>query len=157
MIGVADDAQSVSLAQFGRACARNAVPLSEDEIDRVYRFGCELNTDLGTLLAMAKHEGDFGRTPLQKITNNPLNIRAVSGDPRKMVYRDDLGNWWYRFESWLLGLLYGMLYLKNEYGGFRQLRTIREIIPVFAPASDGNIPERYIAAVLEDVAYMRAH
>jgi len=157
VIGVGDTEQSVSLLHFGRACERNAVPLTGSEIGRVYRFCGELNIDAGAVLAMAKHEGEFGRSPLQRITNNPLNIRAVAGDTRRMVYKDAQGNHWYRFESWFLGLLFGLVYLKNEYGGFRQLQTLREIIPVFAPMSDGNVPENYIKSVLDDVDYMMAH
>lgn len=158
VIGVSDAEQSVLLLQFGRACERNAVQLSGSEIGRFYRLCCEENMDAGVLLAMTKHEGDFGRSPLQQRTNNALNIKTTIDDPRAMTYYDAITNVrWYRFESWRLGLIYGMYHLKNEYGAARHLQTLREIIPVFAPLKDGNIPERYIAAVLEDVAYMRTH
>jgi hypothetical protein len=45
-------------------------------------------------------------------------------------------------------------HLKNEYAWKRGLRTIGEIIPVFAPAADGNVPERYIQAVGVDMDYI---
>jgi hypothetical protein len=40
--------------------------------------------------------------------------------------------------------------------GAEGLIDVEAIIPIFAPASDGNSPDRYIAAVVNDMRAMAA-
>ncbi len=156
LLGVPEDKQSISLLKFGRMCERNNLPLTGSEIGRVYQYCQQFNIDAAVLFAIIKREG-FGKSPLQQITNNVINIKAVEGDWRKAVYKDEKGTLWYTYESFLLGVMAAILHFKNEYGAKRKLYTIREIIPVFAPASDGNDVESYINGILTDVKYMQEH
>lgn len=158
LIGVTPDKQAVTFDQFNRSCIRNDAPLTKTEAWRVYYMCNEEHMDAGVILAMAAHEGRFGRSPLQTKTNNALNIRAMPNPERRSVYQDENGATWYRFETWRLGLLFGIYYLKNEYGGLRGLSMLSEIVAIFAPVGDGaNNPRSYTRRVLDNVEYMRTH
>ena len=51
---------------------------------------------------------------------------------------------------------FAVLHLKNVHGAAGR-HTVGQIIPVHAPASDGNDPAAFIRSVLDDMRYMREH
>lgn len=144
---------SSTLDQWSRSILRNGAVLSEVERNRLYQRCRDYEIEPSFVLSIMKHEGDFGRSPLQRITNNPFNVRAEGEDDRPS-YVDEKGNRWLKFESYNQGLEYGLIHLKWIYGSAGLLR-IDQIIPVFAPASDGNSPLAYIEAVLTDMKYIQ--
>ena len=144
----------ITVTQFIASMQRHKAPLSVIEMERVYRLAMWLQIEPSFLIALWKHEGGspFGSSELQQQTFNPLNIKAPRSEWRTIVQSNGVAFYWY--ESFQLGLFAGVLHLKNHYGA-RGLTTVREIIPVFAPSSDGNNGEAYIQSVLEDIAYIK--
>mgnify|MGYP003520062864 CR=1 FL=1 len=144
----------ITVTQFIASMQRHKAPLSVIEMERVYRLAMWLQIEPSFLIALWKHEGGspFGSSELQQQTFNPLNIKAPATEWRTIVQSNGVAFYWY--ESFQLGLFAGVLHLKNHYGA-RGLTTVREILPVFAPARDGNNVEAYIRSVLEDIAYIK--
>jgi N-acetyl-anhydromuramyl-L-alanine amidase AmpD len=146
--------QSASLDQFAASLKRHSVGWADNEIERAYRVCEDWNIDAAFCLGLWHHEGNFGKSPLQQLTNSPFNLRAAAADWRQAVVNYNRSVW-KAYESSLIGWTAGIVdHLKNEYAWKRGLRTIGEIIPVFAPAADGNVPERYIQAVGVDMDYI---
>ncbi len=150
VIGVAP---SCTLRQFKESLKRHSAPVTEDEATGVYALCERLQVDPAFLIAMWKHEGGspFGASALQQLTKNPLNITDSANPFRKPVAY--AGKLWVWHESFQLGLLHAVWYLKNYYGS-RGLDRVSTIIPVFAPASDGNNVLAYIRSVVEDMRYI---
>ncbi len=146
---------SITLQQFIGALVDHKAPLSIPEVEFVYGMAKRLDVDPAFLLAVWKHEGGspLGSSELQKLSHNPLNIKAPMADWRQTVFYN--GTRWFWYESFQLGLMAGLIHLKNHYGA-RGLQTVRAIIEQFAPISDGNTPDRYVLSVLQDMAYMRS-
>lgn len=146
----------ITLAQFIGSLQRHNAPLSVIEMERVYRLAMWLQVEPAFLIALWKHEGGspLGSSELQRQTFNPLNIKAPATEWRKIVQSN--GSMFYWYESFQIGLMQAVLHLKVQYGA-QGLTTVREILPVFAPSSDGNNVEAYIRSVLEDMNYIREH
>jgi hypothetical protein len=148
--------QSCTLAMILRSLSRNDAPLSAEEGKRFYDLCTWLDIDAAAVLGMWSIEGGlpYGSSALQQATRNPLNLRSTADDWRpKVAHR---GGFFQQFESFQLGLFAGVLHLKNVYGAFGRT-TLEDMLPIFAPASDGNDPARYIARVRSVMAYIRAH
>lgn len=147
---------SITFAQFKGALARHAAPINAVEQGRVYQLCADLDIDPAFVVAVWKHEGGspLGSSPLQAQTKCPFNIKgALTPQWPTVAYR---GTQWAAFESWQLGLMQSIIYLKQVYGATKRA-TVEAIIPVFAPESDGNNPAAYIASVITDMEYMRTH
>lgn len=146
----------ITLAQFIGSLQRHNAPLSVIEMERVYRLAMWLQVEPAFLIALWKHEGGspLGSSELQRQTFNPLNIKAPATEWRKIVQSN--GSMFYWYESFQIGLMQAVLHLKVQYGA-QGLTTVREILPVFAPSSDGNNVAAYIRSVLEDMNYIREH
>lgn len=107
--------------------------------ETIYRLGVHYGIDPAYCLAFFIHESSAGTQGVARVTKSVGNIRATPG------YRDYHG--YRQYDSWEQGIddwyrLIDDLYI-NQWG----LTTVDEIIPVYAPASDGNDPNTYIAAV----------
>lgn len=137
---------------WNRSLLRNNTPLLPNERERDYTRCVEYGIEPAFVISLMKHEGDFGRSELQRITNNPFNIKAEQGDDRPT--QEWNGRQFLKFESYYQGLEYGLTHLKWIYGWQFKVHTVRDIITRFAPASDGNAPDSYIAHVLEDLKYI---
>lgn len=152
VIGVA---QRATKAQIIGSCQRNRIALTLDEIERFYTF-CEwLNVRADFVLAIIKHETDFGRAGVALVAHNNVAAVKTSADD----WRDTAAYnsaYWMTYESVQLALydLVGRI-LKNHYGR-RGLHSVRSIITSYAPPFE-NQTERYIASVLEDMDYIVSH
>lgn len=146
--------QSATLELFAASLGRHGVGWNPAEVERAYRTCEDWNIDAAFCLGVWHHEGNFGTSPLQRLSNSPFNLRAAAGDWRQAVVSYNRGLW-KAYESSLIGWTAGIAdHLKNEYAWKRGLRTIGEIIPVFAPGSDGNDVPRYIRDVGVDMDYI---
>lgn len=152
VIGVA---QRSDTARLWRACLRNNARLTREELERCVALATGLGVDMTFVLALIAHESQFGNSEICLHTNNPGNIKAVEGEWRAHKVIDD--TWWLAYESVQLGLLALILHLKNEYGWARRLHTVEDLAHVYAPKDDGNNPERWIAAILENMRYIETH
>ena len=98
-------------------------------------------------LAFFLHESSFGTAGVARVTRSLGNI-ICSGYPTCFQrFRS--------YASWQVGAWDWFRLLASEYLP-RGLYTVQSIVPVYAPASDGNIPNSYIAAVLHAVSTWRA-
>ena len=94
-------------------------------------------------LAFFLHESTFGTAGVARYTRSLGNI-ICSGYPTCFQgFRS--------YPSWQVGAWDWFRLITYEYLP-RGLSTVQTIIPVYAPASDGNNPASYIAAVLQAAA-----
>lgn len=94
-------------------------------------------------LAFFEHESSFGLTGVARVTYSLGNIRCSAGYQCISGYRA-YDNWVAGYSDWFH--LMATLYIKEWH-----LTTVEQIIPVYAPSSDGNDVSGYIAAVEQAV------
>lgn len=117
-----------------------------DAVD-VFRYCLVRRLSPAFLLAMFHHESTYGRFGSAVETHSWGNTRPPSVPPISTgvtartfsVYRD-----------WRDGGISTVARL-FDYAPYLGKDTVRAIIPTWAPSSDGNNVERYIAAVLGDI------
>lgn len=101
-----------------------------------YQFSVQYQIDDAFTLAVFEHESTFGKTGVASLTHSIGNIRCSTG------YRCLDGFRWY--PTWTDGLRDFYQLLRNLYVNQWHLLTVEQIIPITAPASDGNDPPGYI-------------
>lgn len=123
-------------------------PVDDVVLERIWTMCDWLDIDTAFVGAIWRHEQGrpLGSSTLGSMSNNPFNIKAYGRWP-SVEYKDVR---WNLYESWQLGLMHSVMHLKQMYGA-TGLLTIEQIIYTFAPASDNNKPEAYIAAVVTDM------
>ena len=97
-------------------------------------------------LAFFLHESSFGTTGVARFTHSLGNIICSGYATCYQGFRS--------YASWQVGAWDWFRLLASEYLP-RGLSTVQAIVPVYAPASAGNTPASYIAAVLHAVATWR--
>ena len=148
---------SIRLDTFLAVCRDHGAPFEPAHFEtiatRVYQLAAWLDIDPAFFLAVWLHEqgSPLGSSEVGQRTLGPFNIKAYGRWPYVAVR----GVRWNAYESWQLGCLHALMHLKQFYGA-KGLLHVETIIPQFAPSTDGNRPERYIAAVRRDIAAMRA-
>lgn len=98
-------------------------------------------------LAFFQHESSFGTTGVARFTRSLGNIRCSSGYTCIDGFR--------AYASWQAGYADWYQLIRNLYIGQWHLTTVAQIIPVYAPGSDGNNVSGYIAAIEQAVAQWR--
>jgi hypothetical protein len=141
--------QSIGAAQFARVLVRALSP-AMDAADDLAALPPRYGIDRAVALAFFAHESGFGQKGICAAyrTRNWGNLRrgylkgyAQGQTPHPFAI----------YASWADGLADFCALLAGRYIG-RGLTTVERAIPVYAPASDNNRPERYIAAVRSLVA-----
>ena len=94
-------------------------------------------------LAFFLHESSFGTAGVARFTRSLGNIICSGYATCFQGFRS--------YASWQVGAWDWFRLLASEYLP-RGLSTVQAIVPVYAPASDGNNPASYIAAVLQAAA-----
>jgi hypothetical protein len=111
----------------------------------LYLICVNAGIDPAVALALFQHESSFGTQGVARDTRNWGNMRHGEGHQIK-----ESGGWaWYA--SWEASLTDWCAYIKRRYVQ-RGLTTVEQVIPIYAPSSDHNKPDRYIAAVRASVA-----
>jgi hypothetical protein len=117
-----------------------AAPVAADCYDICLSAGL----DPAIALAFFQHESTYGKAGRAVTTLNWGNLRKgrraykhEGGFAHYRDYRESLRDW--------CDLINGPIYI----GAGRT--TVRSVIPIYAPSSDNNKPERYIQAVLDAV------
>src|SRR6266700_3724316 len=111
--------------------------------DVIYRQGVKYGIDPVYALAFFWHESDFGTTGEARVTYSPGNERCVADRPCIDQQRGgyaQMQSWADGFDHWYSVML--TLYVK-QWGRV----TVAQIIPKYAPSSDGNDEAAYMAAV----------
>jgi len=120
--------------------------------DNMYSLCVAYEVDPAVFEAIFHHESEMGKIGIcaEYDTHSPGNVRtpwsAALGTPFEVPGRDIFT----RYPNWQAGTEDMCKRLRGRYVG-QGLDTIRKAIPVWAPKTDRNNPETYIAAVLRDV------
>lgn len=161
VIGV--DPDMTELAFIGVLKAAGSPALSSAHA--VYQECVKRRVSPAFLLAMFQHESGYGLHGWAAKTFSWGNTRPPSfGAIPTVVFDQDSGDWYYwegarpsgrrylcAYRDWIDG---GVSTVARfvEHAPYAGKTTVEEIIPVWAPSSDGNDTARYIAAVLASMA-----
>ena len=117
----------------------------------VYRLGVKYGIDPVYALAFFWHESDLGTTGEARVTLSPGNERCIADRP---CIDQDRGGY-AQMQSWADGFDHWYRLILNLYVKQWGLVTVAQIIPRYAPASDGNNEAAYIRAVEHAVEVWR--
>jgi N-acetylmuramoyl-L-alanine amidase len=133
-----------------RAVLEQAGSPAAGEAEACWRAVAREGVDPLFALAVFRHESRYGTAGLvpQYGLRNPGATRTSRTGVGEPVQIPGRGQFW-RYPSWAEGFRDLAYRLVDPTFVYRQrgLDTVGEIIPVWAPASDGNVPEAYIRAV----------
>lgn len=113
----------------------------------LYALSQQYTIDDAYALAFFQHESLFGTTGVARATKSLGNIRCTPGYQCIDGFR--------AYRSWQAGYQDWYALIKNLYVNQWHRSTVSAIIPLYAPASDGNDVGAYIAAVDEAVTIWR--
>jgi hypothetical protein len=114
----------------------------------LYDGGVKYGIDPVYALAFFQHESTFGTTGVARATLSLGNIRCSEGYQCIEGFR--------AYSSWVAGYLDWYKLIRDLYISQWHLSTVEQIIPKYAPSSDGNDVAGYISAVEKDVAAWRS-
>jgi len=109
----------------------------------LYTDSQQFHIDDAFALAFFLHESSFGTTGVARFTHSLGNIICAGYPTCLDGFRS--------YTSWQAGAWDWFHLIKDEYLQ-RGLTTVEKIVPVYAPASAGNVPAAYIAAVKHAVS-----
>jgi hypothetical protein len=122
----------------------------------LYDDGVAAGIDPVYALAFFLHEDSFGKTGIGAANHSLGNIRCSAGYACQYGFRS-YSTWEDGYRDWyqliLLGYVQGQITIPIV---GHPCRTVEQIIPVYAPSSDGNNVTAYIDAVLSAVRAWRA-
>jgi hypothetical protein len=119
----------------------------------LYDLGVKYGIDPVFALAMFQHESSFGKAGEARSSLSLGNLRGV---PDEMTCRDGFAwfaTWEDGFEAFYRLIWFG--YVKGQVTG-HPCTTVEQIIPIYAPSSDGNTPIAYIRAVEQAMTVWRS-
>lgn len=117
--------------------------------DAMYTLGMEYGIDPAFCLAFFINESTAGTAGVARTTKSVGNIRTTAGYADYQGYR--------KYESWEQGIEDWYRLIRDLYIADWGLTTVDQIIPVYAPTSDGNSPNHYIATVKKLVTSWRGN
>jgi hypothetical protein len=118
----------------------------------LYDFGVQYGIDPVYALAFFMHESLFGTTGEATVTLSLGNERCI---PDRPCIDQDRGGY-AKMNSWQDGFEHWYKLIRNLYVAQWGLVTVDQIIPKYAPSSDGNDEAAYIAALKHEVDTWRA-
>jgi hypothetical protein len=118
-----------------------------DSADAMYQLGLEYGIDPAFCLAFFINESTAGTAGVARTTLSVGNIRSTPGYQSFQGYR--------KYDSWAQGIEDWYRLIRDLYIADWGLTTVDQIIPVYAPAADGNNPDHYIATVKKLVSGWR--
>ncbi len=122
----------------------------------LYDLGVESGIDPVWALAFFMHEDSFGKTGIGAVNHSLGNIRCSAGYSCQFGFRSYV-TWEDGYQDWYHliadGYVHGSI---TRWIVGHPCTTIEQIIPVYAPSSDGNDVQGYIAALLQAARTWRA-
>lgn len=111
-----------------------------------YRLGIQYGIDPAFALAFFHHESAYGTRGVAVLTHTIGNIRCTPGYACIAGYRS--------YSTWQQGIAdwYSLIHTVYVEQG---RETVATILPIYAPADDGNDVQAYLRAVMEDIARWR--
>lgn len=113
----------------------------------MYDLGIEYGIDPAFCLAFFIHESTAGTKGVARVTKSVGNIRTTPG------YTDYQG--FRKYATWDEGIEDWYRLIRDLYIGEWGLVTVEQIIPVYAPTSDGNDVDGYVSTVKKLVGSWR--
>jgi hypothetical protein len=120
-----------------------------------YAYGLQYGIDPVFALAFFKHESSFGTTGVARSTLSISNTVCTGSTPANERYYSG-GNCFHKYASWTASIEGWYRMIRTTYVGQWKKSTIEQIIPTYAPASDGNNVAEYISDVQKSVASWRS-
>lgn len=114
----------------------------------LYNLGVKYGVDPVYALAFFMQESRFGTTGVAQVTLSLGNIRATHGYESYHGYR--------KYKDWEAGFEDWYRLIKVQYMQKWKLKTVNQIIPVYAPSEDNNDVDAYIRAVKSAVNTWRS-
>src|SRR6266568_3221143 len=114
----------------------------------LYDLRVKYGIDDAYALAFFQHESTFGTGGVARATLSLGNIRCSEGYQCIEGFR--------AYQTWQEGYEDWYKLIRDLYIGQWGLRTVEQIVPKYAPSSDGNDVAGYIAAVEKAVSMWRA-
>ena len=142
-------APRISIHQFTRVLDKFHSP-ALIEADALYATCLSYKLDPAVALAFFAHESTCGTVGKAVETRNWGNIRVGQGR------QDKNANGWAWYRTWNDGLADWCQLINRLYIVRWSLTTVGQLMPRYAPRSDGNAPTAYIRAVLGLVASWQA-
>lgn len=142
----------ISKATFVKVL-RDANSPAADEAESMYDGITSVGVDPAVGLAFFKHESTYGKYGICKThdTKNIGNVRRAYNAARgRQLDIPGRGPFW-KFDSWTQGAIDWAERMRYRYAEQQGLDTVDKAIPVYAPSSDNNVPERYIKDVTDTV------
>lgn len=121
---------------------------AQGEGQALYDDSLQFGIDDAYALAFFQHESTFGLYGWGAVNHSLGNIRCTSGYACGGGYR--------AYASWEDGFRDWYQLIRTMYVDQLGLKTVAQIIPVYAPAADHNDESAYINAVESSVATWRA-
>lgn len=116
--------------------------------------GVKYGLDSAYALAFFMHESSFGTTGVARVTLSLSNMRCVPEYHCYNVAGNDGG--YAIFDTWQQGFEAWFKLIRDLYVGYWGRITIDQIIPKYAPNSDGNNEAEYIASLKHTIDTWRA-
>jgi len=118
----------------------------------MYNLGVKYGIDPVYALAFFMHESGFGTTGEARVTKSLGNLRCI--EDRPCIDKDRGG--YAQMYSWADGFEQWYKLIRNLYVSQWGRVTVDQIIPKYAPNSDGNNEKAYIALLKHEVDTWRA-
>jgi hypothetical protein len=138
---------TVNAAFIDKVLAANHSPAQGTGII-FYTSGIKYGIDPVFALAFFKHESGFGTAGVARYTLSIGNSRCINGYPCYNGFR--------KFNSWAESIDAWFKMIRTLYVGQWNKSTIQQIIPTYAPPSDGNDVNGYIADIQKSVTTWRS-
>ncbi|GHO92894.1 hypothetical protein KSF_029420 [Reticulibacter mediterranei] len=120
-----------------------------------YTYGVQYGIDPVFALAFFKHESSFGTAGVARYTLSISNTVCTSSTPANERYYSG-SHCFHKYANWTASVQAWFSMIRTTYVGQWNKSTIEQIIPTYAPASDGNNVAEYISEVQKSVATWRS-
>ena len=144
---------SLSVAFMNKVLAYYHSPAA-GKAQALWDDGVKYGLDSAYALAFFMHESSFGTTGVARVTLSLSNMRCVPEYRCYNVSGNDGG--YSAFDTWEQGFEAWFKLIRNLYVAYWGRVTIDQIIPKYAPSSDGNNEAAYIASLKHTVDTWRA-
>lgn len=129
---------SISVAKIREVLQSYGSPAA-GSAEAMYNLGIEYGIDPAYCLAFFIHESTAGTKGVARVTKSVGNIRTTPG------YTDYQG--FRKYATWEEGIEDWYQLIRDLYIGGWGLVTVDQILPVYAPTSDGNDVDGYVSTV----------
>lgn len=138
----------ITLERF-RSILTGAGSPAAPEADALWAACLARDCDPAVAMAFFRHESTYGTAGVARATKNWGNLRRSPG--KRGVVRDTGRGPFAFYPTWTAGLMDWCDLLRGPIYEGDGLVTVAQVLPRYAPSSDGNAPARYAQAVCDAV------